>query len=266
MNAVERKIDDAWPDLGIRLRVLKMRWRRDVTGRLITRLVRPGDVVVDIGANRGVYTALLSHRVGPNGRVHAVEPVPAMEDRLRSLARHRGNITVHALALSDAAGTTSLQLPIFHGRAIDALATVGRVTTTQSVSLEVGVRTLDDLLADEPGRVSLVKCDVEGHEHHVLCGGLRVLREHRPVIVVEIEQRHREDPITTTFAMLSDLGYSSYCLTDDGIRDLGTFDVQRDQLAYLSEGFVPYGMPAGYVNDFLFLPPEIEPPDELIRE
>src|SRR5689334_18976483 len=191
MNSVERRIDDAWPDLGVRLRVLKMRWRKDVTGRLITALVQPGEVVVDIGANRGVYTALLSQRVGPDGRVHAVEPVPAMEDRLRSLARRRGNITVHALALSDSAGTTSLQLPVFHGHAIDALATVGRVTTTPSVSVDVGVRTLDDLLADEKGHISFVKCDVEGHEHHVFRGGLQVIGEHQPVIVVEIEQRHR---------------------------------------------------------------------------
>jgi FkbM family methyltransferase len=263
MNAVERKIDDAWPDLGVRLRVLKMRWRKDVTGRLISELVRSGDVVVDIGANRGVYTALLSRRVGPGGRVHAVEPVPAMEDRLRSLARHRGNVTVHALALSDAAGTTSLQLPVFHGHAIDALATVGRVTSAPSVSVDVAVRTLDDMLADEHGPVSFVKCDVEGHEHHVLRGGLRVIREHRPVIVVEIEQRHREDPISSTFGMLSDLGYSAYYLTEDGIRDLETFDVQRDQLAYLSDGFVPYGMPAGYVNDFLFVPSEREMSEDL---
>lgn len=265
MNTLERKIDDAWPDLGVRLRVLKLRWRRDVTGRLITHLVRPGDVVVDIGANRGVYTALLSHRVGSGGRVHAIEPVPAMEDRLRTLARHRGNITVHTLALSDATGTTSLQLPVFHGHAIDALATVGRVTTAPSVSVDVDVRTLDDLMADERGRISFVKCDVEGHEHHVLRGGLRVIREHRPVIVVEIEQRHREDPIWRTFAMLTDLGYSAYCLGEDGVRDLETFDVQRDQLSYISDGFVPYGMPAGYVNDFLFVPSERELPDGLTR-
>jgi FkbM family methyltransferase len=266
MNTVERKIDDAWPDLGVRLRVVKMRWRRDVTGRLITALVRPGDVVVDIGANRGVYTALLSNRVGRRGRVHAVEPVPEMEDRLQRVARRKGNVSVHALALSDNVGTTSLQLPLFHGHAVDALASIGRTTTVPSVSVDVTVTTLDDLLRNEPGRISLVKCDVEGHEHHVLRGGLQLIREHHPALVVEIEQRHREDPISTTFAMLGELGYSAYSLTEAGPRDLSTFDLQRDQLAFLSDGFVPYGMPAGYVNDFLFLPPELEVPDGLTKE
>jgi hypothetical protein len=66
--------------------------------------------------------------------------------------------------------------------------------------------------------------------------------------------------------MLTDLGYSAYCLAPEGLRELKEFNVQRDQLSYLCNGFVPYGMPAGYVNDFLFVPPETEMTDGLRRK
>lgn len=263
MNRWERVIDDTRPDLGVRLRAIKLRWRRDFTRRIIENVVRPGDVVVDVGANRGVYTYLLSTQVGPSGRVHAVEPVPALGHRLRAMARQCGNVTVHPVGLSDQAGTMALHVPVFDGHQVDALATLGEMTAVPSISLDVRIRTLDGLLAAESGRISFLKCDVEGHEHHVLQGGTEILRRHRPVVVVEIEQRHRADPIETTFTLMRDLGYCCFCVTPHGLRHLATFDVRRDQTAHVTDDFVPYGMPAEYINDFLFLPPGMSRPDRL---
>ena len=46
-----------------------------VTARALRRLLRPGDVALDVGANVGFYTLLFASRVGPSGTVHAFEPV-----------------------------------------------------------------------------------------------------------------------------------------------------------------------------------------------
>ena len=55
-----------------------------VTG-LVSRLLRPGEVALDVGANNGYFTALFACRVGPEGRVHAVEANPVLADRLRRM-------------------------------------------------------------------------------------------------------------------------------------------------------------------------------------
>jgi hypothetical protein len=76
-----------------------------------------------------------------------------------------------------------------------------------------------------------------------------------PAIVVEIEQRHRTDPIEETFSYLLGLGYIGYFLASSGLRPLPEFDATRFQAAALTSGFVAYGMPEDYVSDFLFVAP-----------
>src|ERR1700687_1672184 len=49
---------------------------------IVRRIIRPGDVVIDVGANFGWYTTLLAELVGESGHVYSFEPVPAAHDRL----------------------------------------------------------------------------------------------------------------------------------------------------------------------------------------
>ncbi len=263
MNRIERVVDGFDPGLSVRLRALKMRARHDVDWQLIRDMMGPGDVGVDVGANRGVYTYMMSVKAGRAGRVHAVEPFPGNSERLHALARRRGNITVHALAASDYSGSEVLRIPVHHGHRIDALATLepSRPLNGDGCNRDscvVSVRTLDELLAGERP-VSFLKCDVEGHEQRVLRGAAGILRRDRPYVFVEVEQRHREDPIDNTFAFFADAGYSGWFVAKDGLRPLAEFDVVRDQLDFHDGGFVPYEMPVGYVSDFLFCPPGTQP-------
>ena len=82
-----------------------------------------------------------------------------------------------------------------------------------------------------------------------------ILRRRMPPLLIEIEQRHQDGDIHRTFDLLVALGYLGYCLRPDGLRPLDEFDLARDQLAYLTGEFMPGVMPAGYVHDFLFVPP-----------
>ena len=261
MNTIERFVDALDPWLSVRLRVLK-RWGRDATRPLMREMIKPGDVTVDVGAHRGVYSYIMSDLVGRSGRVHAVEPFPGNGNRLQTVARRRSNIVVHAVAVSDHSGRAVLQIPVHDGRHIDALATLEPNRPWNGDTCEVPVCTLDELLAGER-RISFLKCDVEGHEQRVFDGAKGILERDRPVVFTELEQRHRDGPIQATFTFFADAGYDGWFIFEERLRPIEDFDVARDQLAFLSGRFMPYAMPAGYVCDFLFCPPDTKLPSGL---
>jgi FkbM family methyltransferase len=254
LNTIERFVDAFDPGLSVRLRALK-HFGRDGHKRLMREIIQPGDVTVDVGANRGAYAYIMSGRVGRSGRVHAIEPFPGHSGRLQTVARRRGNIVVHAVAVSDHSGRAVLQIPVHDGHRIDALATLEPNRPWHGDSCEIPVRTLDALLAGER-RISFVKCDVEGHEQRVFDGAKGILDRDRPVVLTELEQRHRTEPIETTFSFFADAGYDGWFICKEELHPLVDFDVARDQLALVDGRFRPYTMPAGYVSDFLFSPRE----------
>ena len=188
-----------------------------------------------------------------------MEPFPANYERLHTLARRRGNVIVHTLALSDHSGSALLHFPIHDGHPIDALASLERNGTQNQDSSLVPLSTLDELLEGER-RVSFVKCDVEGHEQRVFDGAASILGRDRPVVFAEVEQRHREDPIENTFAFFASAGYRGWFVAKGRLRPLEVFDVVHHQLGFLGDRFIPYAMPDGYVYDFLFCPPGTMPP------
>jgi FkbM family methyltransferase len=233
-----------------------LRLRHEPSLMVFDDLVRPGDVVIDVGAHRGVYSDRLSRLVGDTGRVHSFEPNPDGLAVLRSVARHRRNITIHAMALSDRRGAASLLRPVVTGARVNAMSSLSNpmVEAGSHDSVSVRVGRLDDELRSEPARIVLIKIDVEGHEHEVLDGGHELIDKSRPYLVIEIEQRHRQRPLAETFEWLSNRGYQGYFLTPGGRSSLAVFKVQRDQLAYLGRQFQPGRPDPAYISDFLFLP------------
>jgi FkbM family methyltransferase len=140
---------------------------------LVARVVRPGDVIYDLGAHAGFYTLLAAKLTGPTGRVVAFEPVPRNLGYLRrNLAlNHCENVTVVAAAVADRSGTARFQE--------GPLTTVG--TLAQEGGYDVQVVALDDYDGPAP---RVIKMDVEGAEAAVLRGARRVLREVRPIVLL----------------------------------------------------------------------------------
>jgi FkbM family methyltransferase len=233
----------------------------DPAMKLVDRLVGQGQTVVDVGADLGLYSSKLAELVGPSGRVHAFEPNPARHARLAALAEAQPNIEVHPVGLSDHEGEEELHVPVKQGEPVLAC---GRLSPppgdAEGVSWErrpVKVSTLDRELRVESSRIGFVKCDVEGHELAVLRGAERTLREALPTVLVEIEERHSEAGVEATFEHLLGLGYDGWAIGPEGLRPLDRFDLERDQLAFVS-GFELGRMPSGYINDFLFAPPSLD--------
>jgi FkbM family methyltransferase len=219
---------------------------------LLDELVGPGDLAVDVGASRGVFTTRLSELVGPTGRVLAFDPNPECIARLEQIAGTAGNVVVHASALSDAAGVAVLHVPVRSGVRIDALGHLGEPAGDDEITFSVPTVTLDEVLGADNRRVRFVKCDVEGHELAVLRGASTVLESERPTLLVEIEWRHSGEAMQETFDLLRAAGYQGEVVTPAGRRPLSEFDVERDQLAHLDAELEHGAMPRGYLNEFLF--------------
>ena len=165
--------------------------------RVIAHLVRAGDVAVDVGANVGEYSVLLSRQCGTTGRVWAFEPVPDTYWRLReTLALNRcGNVTPVQAAVCDKAGTVRMNLFEPQYCAWNTLGMPKMVTpegnrVSPAKSVEVPSCTLDEVCHSEKiAKINFLKVDVEGFEQTVFQGAARLLRERRvDYICFEISQ------------------------------------------------------------------------------
>ena len=133
-----------------------------------TRLLRAGDVAVDIGANIGSVALQMARVVGPSGTVHAFEPQPDLAARLAADARRNGfaQLVVHPVALTSEDGTATFNVAVDNcgGAAINDAGAPGYRQIT--VATRCANRYLDAL--EVRGPVRLVKIDVEGHEDIVI--------------------------------------------------------------------------------------------------
>ena len=145
---------------------------------------KPGDYVLDIGANVGDWTLPFAERVGPTGRVLAFEPVPYLAETVSKTAmvnRHSW-VEVHNVALGSE--ETEALFSIEHGNS--GGSRLGSRSGDFS-SITVRVRTLDHILAERPeiDRIDFIKIDVEGHELAVLKGAQQTLTRFHPPLVLE---------------------------------------------------------------------------------
>jgi FkbM family methyltransferase len=167
---------------------------------LCRKILKPGDIALDIGANLGVVTLAMARAVGPVGHVHSFEPNPILYPILdQSISRSTGNITLHKFALGSRSREMFLSVP---GENIGA-ASLARLSGATTVKCEV--RKLDDIVTT---RVRLIKLDVEGFENEVLIGANRVLTSMFPFIILETNE-HLNRPFKTYPAIrtLLDVGY-----------------------------------------------------------
>jgi len=157
----------------------------------ITRFVKPGMTVFDIGAHRGFHSLLLSKRVGRYGRLLSFEPSPADAKRLNLHLRINfcRNAEVFECALGEEGGSADLYI-VPKNSVLNSLRPPD--TEFQTSATRVVLRKLDDVISQAHVRsVDFIKLDVEGGELGVLKGAHRLLSSApRPLILCEVlEQR-----------------------------------------------------------------------------
>jgi FkbM family methyltransferase len=208
--------------------------------------VKPGQTVIDVGANIGATSYLLSRLVGARGHVIALEPSTTAYRALSAAVAGSGNVTALQTALGSADGTADLTTPE-HDFAQSSLHLHedGSWAGSRSFVREtVKVHSLDSLVKGlNLHRLDFIKIDAEGHEMHILSGASAAFRAFRPLVYIEINEQW----LRTTKHTATDIR--------EAMRTLGYGDPQRlavtkDRLLTL----VPDRLESPVNGDFLFCP------------
>lgn len=208
--------------------------------RLLPDLVDPARVAIDVGANRSVWTHQLA---GLCPCVYAFEPNPKMFAILD--AAKPAKVITRRIALSDRSGVASLNVP-----------RSARGYSNQHASLEnnwsgamecgvveVATARLDDLDIPPCG---FIKIDVEGHEPAVIAGAAGLISRDRPIMLIELEQRHSESSIEDSIKAVTDHGYDAFVLKNDALQPISAFDPEVDHRAAVET--------PRYIFNFIFKP------------
>ena len=203
----------------------------DVEAKLLRSVVAESSVMLDIGANAGIYSTIMEDIVGSEN-LYIFEPLPHLH---RVLKKRFANAHVFDLALSDKDEIRNIRVPFIEGARVDARATFNSHTeSNQTGTEELAVQLLSlDSFAKTANlkAIELIKIDVEGHELAVINGGVETITRFKPLILIEIESRHHEFPITEIFSQFEGLGYEGYYLHPSvfKLNNVAKFDGDRDQ-------------------------------------
>jgi FkbM family methyltransferase len=189
------------------------------SAHVMQALLRPGDCMLDVGANVGFFSLLAAKCVGAGGRVIAFEPAPETRARLqRNVALNLATsvasdtdwpIEVRAEAITDQWGDREF----FTGpRQHSGIASLRSLGADADQAIQVPGTTLDRALPDGTP-VHLVKIDIEGAEAEALRGMERILQECHPHLLLEVSADYlceMGDSAAGLFAFLEDFGYQAY--------------------------------------------------------
>jgi len=177
--------------------------------RSARRLVRPGDVVWDVGANVGLFSYASAYLAGTNGRVLAFEPDTWLVALLRQSSRLQPDTSapVEILPVAIAASEDIRRFSISRrSRAASFLSEYGGSQTGGTSETHSVLAVSLDWLCMRLPNPSVIKIDVEGAELEVLQGAAHVIRALRPRFLVEVSSANAPE----IARILLDSGYDLY--------------------------------------------------------
>ena len=161
--------------------------------------LKPGDVFVDVGAHVGKYSLYAARQVGDSGLVIAIEPHPKNVENLRKGVMLNGfkNVRVVEKACSNRSGRAFL---------LEYELSARHEITDKPTRLMVEIDTLDSILQGlRVDKVNMVKIDVNGHEYQVIEGARNTLKNHKPIILMEVMLENKQ----RVFSYLEKFGYEA---------------------------------------------------------
>jgi FkbM family methyltransferase len=206
----------------IGLNIVRGTYERDEVA-WVRRILKPGDIALDVGAHLGFFAIQMAAMVGAAGRVYAFEPFDANAELLeRSVDENRfgGRVVVSRAAVGAASGSAMLTFPVETLNSGGAyLLRDGTAPLAGNLEKRVRMVALDELELPHP--VRLIKMDVEGAEPQVLEGARRLLMNDRPTILSELHpaQLQRASGMTADqfLAQVRELGYRARDVSGNAI-------------------------------------------------
>jgi|WetSurMetagenome_2_1015567.scaffolds.fasta_scaffold85038_2 FkbM family methyltransferase len=190
------------------------------TLKLYSKIVKPGDIVLDIGANVGAHTLPLARLVGDDGKVIAFEPtryaIGKLSANIELNKELSDRISVNQIMLVSNEGETLeseiySSWPLFEPSKNVHHQHLGKLKETKGA---VAV-TLDQIVRQmHINTIDFIKLDVDGHEYSILKGGKETLKAFTPIILMEFAP-YLYDPLSGQFeAMLHLLSQLNYIISD----------------------------------------------------
>ncbi|MBA2672855.1 FkbM family methyltransferase [Ramlibacter sp.] len=183
--------------------------------------VRPGDHILDVGANHGFWGFALAQAAGADAVAYFCEPNPKLQRRVRRTAQLNPGIAARLLPYAIADGTQdalTFYLPTgnLSGLGSTVLHQMARDNgyLTEQLRMTVPSRSIDALVQEGAiARIDVMKIDVEHAEDAVVRGADAALRRFRPRLVMV-----ETSPDSAAARTFEAMGYASYRLAPDGAR------------------------------------------------
>jgi FkbM family methyltransferase len=211
--------------------------------KLIKILSDKNKISIDVGASEGLYTA---HLFLNSKKCISFEPrIEASIELAKLTAGLNPPVQIETVALSDFTGEAQLKIFVDDaGRSTieknNLIENQGQIEIVPTI-----VKKLDDY--DFNDVIGFIKIDVEGQEEAVLRGAEKLLKRDSPILMVEIEERHKFNSIKNVSEYLGSLSYSGFFLQNDHLVSLNNFSV------YEHQDINKLNLKGEYINNFIFI-------------
>jgi FkbM family methyltransferase len=189
-------------------------------------LIKPNDVIIDIGANLGYFTYVFVKSIKSDGHVYSVEPVEAYRNQLKKIIKSNTSVTLLPFALGDKnEPSITLGMPAaFQDLGYLRHGVVTLETEERSIAgnyqfkseLKKGSEVFGNLK-----RLDYIKCDIEGHETVVLKEMSEILQKHKPL--VQLETWGEQLPIMLEY--FASMGFKAYHLENRKLINTTTLEL-----------------------------------------
>lgn len=188
---------------------------------------------VDIGSNYGIYSFLFSIFFK---KVESFEPI-----QKHFIETHKlfSNVTVHNYALGNKESSEVINVPIIDNKLIYGYSSI-HTKFKNSISENICVNKFDKVFQHKS--LAFMKVDVEGYEIQVIKGAFNFIKKFRPIIMIEIEDRHNKKSFDFIYNQLKNINYSCYYLNKFKLKEITSSSVSLDQLSNMR-----------YINNFFFI-------------
>lgn len=196
----------------------------------VRKIVKPGDVVLDIGANLAYYSFFLAVSVGKKGKVLAVEPIPLFADiwkkNMRSLKKYDYQLFNCALG-TEAKENVKMSIPIVNGVVRHGLTKVDESNEVdeKAMSFDVPMYNGDELIQSQKlNQLNFIKCDVEGFEQYVIPSLKSTITTFLPVLQIELGGEENKSAVVD---FLTQLDYQIFILKEEKLNEIQITEIQK---------------------------------------
>ncbi|KUJ52705.1 FkbM family methyltransferase [Chryseobacterium sp. JAH] len=206
-------------------------------------------VILDIGANVGTFLYQFENKL-KHQNIYAFEPNKKLNIRLKRLFP---SMNIFSVALSDENTTAQFKVPIIKGKMVASRGTLNtsykEKDEENSYTETVEVVKLDDWTKSKNiQKIDFIKIDVEGNEMKTLLGGKNTIQQFKPTLMVEMEQRHHNQPIWNKISEVENWGFEANYLNRK------TFTLEKLTEEILLTNISDEKNKTDYINNIIFIP------------